>query len=49
VIETIKIKPSDPEQGEYVIINADDFDPSVHTRLDDEAQPKRGRKAKDEA
>jgi hypothetical protein len=27
----VKIMPSSPEQGEYVVINESDFDASVHT------------------
>lgn len=30
ILETVKIKPSNPEQGEYVLINATDFDPALH-------------------
>lgn len=33
-IETIKVKPWGEGQGEFVIINADDFDPSVHKPYD---------------
>lgn len=29
-IETIKIMPTSAEQGEYVVINAVDYDPEVH-------------------
>jgi hypothetical protein len=29
-IETIKIKPSSEDQGDYVLINKSDFDASVH-------------------
>lgn len=28
----IKIKPSSPEQGEFVVINESDFDPAKHAR-----------------
>lgn len=28
---TVKIMPSDPEQGDYVVINEEDFDPAIHT------------------
>ncbi len=31
ILETVKIMPSSPEQGDYVLINKDDFNPEVHT------------------
>lgn len=34
---TIKIKPSHPSQGEFVIIEKADFDPSKHELLDGES------------
>lgn len=46
-IETIKVKPWGKDQGEFVEINVDDFDPEFHTLLDDVAAPKRARKTKD--
>lgn len=33
-IPTIKVKPWGEGQGDYVEINADDFDPAVHEALD---------------
>ena len=38
-METIKVKPWDVSQGDFVVINAADFDPSLHIALD--AQPKK--------
>lgn len=32
--ETVKVKPWGGYQGEYVLINAADFDPKVHTLAD---------------
>lgn len=29
-LETVKIKPSSPEQGEYVVINKSDYDEKLH-------------------
>lgn len=46
-METIKVKPWSEDQGEYVVINADDFDPEQHEKLDDE--PKRTRRRRTEA
>lgn len=34
-MKTMKIKPSHESQGEYVIINESDFDPSIHEAYDD--------------
>lgn len=51
---TIKIKPSHPSQGEYVLIEEENFDPAIHQKLDEvkveEIKPevKRGRPAKGE-
>lgn len=33
-MDTIKVKPWHPSQGDHVVINAADFDPAVHQRLD---------------
>lgn len=41
--DVIKIKPSHPSQGEYVLIDAADFDESKHELLD---APKRTRGSK---
>jgi len=32
-IETIKVKPTSAEQGEYFLINANDFDSEKHQLL----------------
>lgn len=32
--ETVKVKPWGKDQGEFVVINAADFDPKVHTPFD---------------
>lgn len=45
-VPTVKVKPWGTGQGDYVEINADDFDPALHTLLDDD-KPKRGRPKKD--
>lgn len=34
-VPTVRVKATDPEQGEFVTINAADFDPAVHERFDD--------------
>lgn len=46
-VPTVRVKPWAESQGEFVILNGDDFDPAVHTLYDesqapvvaDEAQP----------
>ena len=45
--ETIKVKPWGKDQGEFVILNAEDFDPKVHTAFNplDHDGRKRKRKA----
>ncbi|MYM81089.1 hypothetical protein GTP44_03825 [Duganella sp. FT50W] len=35
---TIKIKPSHPSQGDYVVINVSDFDPQKHEPFDQESR-----------
>lgn len=30
ILKTVKIKPTSPDQGEYVVINESDFDPNIH-------------------
>lgn len=37
--ETIKVMPWGTDQGEFVEINASDFDAAVHTKYDPDAQP----------
>lgn len=34
ICKTIKVKPWGKDQGDYVEINADDFDPAVHAPFD---------------
>lgn len=34
-IETVKVKPWSDDQGDYVLINKDDFNPEVHELLED--------------
>lgn len=29
-VETVRVMPSHPSQGDWVVINATDFDPAVH-------------------
>ncbi|RZG63955.1 hypothetical protein EXE25_17985 [Acinetobacter bouvetii] len=36
-MKTVKIKPSSPDQGEFVIINESDFDPEIHKLADGES------------
>lgn len=38
-MKTIKVKPWGEGQGEFVIINADDFDAEVHEALETEVKP----------
>ena len=33
-MDTIKVKPWGKDQGEYVLINAEDFDPTKHQKFD---------------
>ena len=35
-METIKVKSWGKDQGEFVLINASDFDPAVHVKFDDD-------------
>lgn len=46
-MDTVKIKPSHPSQGEFVVINADEFDPVKHQKLD-EKQPEKPKRTKAE-
>lgn len=44
---TIKVKPWGEGQGDYVLIDADSFDPLFHVLLEEQQQQtKRGRKPK---
>lgn len=45
IIPTIKVKPWGEGQGEFVEINADDFDPAVHKLHDEHPAPKKAEKA----
>ncbi|MEN9761271.1 MAG: hypothetical protein RI906_1097 [Pseudomonadota bacterium] len=38
-VETVRVMPSHPSQGEWVIINAADFDPAVHQLYEPGFQP----------
>lgn len=39
-METVKVKAWDPDQGDFVLINRDDFDPEKHALLDEEGAKK---------
>lgn len=39
MIETIKVKPWGKDQGDHVVINAEDFDPKVHELAKGEVSP----------
>jgi len=43
-METIKVKPWGEDQGEFVLINAEDFDAEKHELLEDE--PKKTRRSR---
>lgn len=51
-MDTVKIKPSHPSQGDFVVVNKEDFDPEKHELLTSEAPasdaPRRGRPPKAE-
>lgn len=48
-METMKVKPWSKDQGDYVLINVEDFDADVHDKFEDEPKPaRRGRQAKDQ-
>lgn len=44
-IETMRVKPADPSQGRWVVINVTDFDPDIHEPYEED-EPKRGRPRK---
>jgi hypothetical protein len=46
-VETVKVKPWGEEQGDYVVINKEHFDPEVH-QLVDEPKAKKVPKAEPE-
>lgn len=39
MIETMKVKPWGKDQGEFVVINAEDFDPKIHTAFGAPGKP----------
>ncbi len=45
VMGTIRVKPSHPSQGEYVVIEESDFDSKIHEKLG-ETSKRRGRPPK---
>lgn len=45
-VPTVRVKPWGDDQGDHVVINAEDFDAAVHTLIDDEPAAKPARKAK---
>lgn len=48
-MDTMKVKAWGKGQGDYVLINVEDFDPKFHSKLEDGAKPaRRGRPAKGE-
>jgi hypothetical protein len=38
---TIKIKPSHPSQGDFVVIEESEFDPEKHQKYDGRGRPKK--------
>ena len=45
-IETMRVKPADPSQGRWVVINVADFNPELHEPYEEDEAPKRGRPRK---
>lgn len=45
-MKTIKVKPWGQGQGDFVIINAEDFDPNFHEKLEED-KPKQKQKQTD--
>jgi hypothetical protein len=44
-MDTIKVKPWGKDQGDFVLINAEDFDPEKHEKIEQPHEgAKRGRK-----
>lgn len=37
--QTMRVMPAHPSQGEWVVINAVDFDPVMHVEYDEQAGP----------
>lgn len=48
-MNTVKVKPWGKDQGEFVLINEDDFDPKAHELLEPAAKERPRRAAKAEA
>lgn len=46
MIETMKVKPWGKDQGDHVRINAEDFDPKVHTKFAPKKTKKKAAKKK---
>jgi hypothetical protein len=40
-LETVKVKPWGEDQGDYVIINKDDFDPEKHKLYEEKVSKKK--------
>ncbi len=40
ICATVRVKPWGQDQGDFVEINAEDFDPKIHTAFDAPAEPK---------
>lgn len=40
MLETVKVMPQDSEQGDFILINKDDFDEKVHTLYKEVAETK---------
>lgn len=45
-METVKVKSWSADQGEFVLINAADFDPAVHEAFDPDSAPAPAKAAK---
>ena len=37
-METVKVKPWHESQGDHVVINAEDFDPAIHEKLEEKPE-----------
>ncbi len=42
---TMRVMPAHPSQGEWVVINADDFDPVMHVEYDEHTAADAGNQA----
>lgn len=47
-IETMRVKPADPSQGRWVLINVSDFNPEIHEPYEDDEPKRRSRKHKED-